>query len=152
MKRRWQFLLVLILVLSLLNGCIVQTVYLELNQEIENISLVEIHRFDYDTQSTTPIITLELDEGKALVSDLAALPMKRVLIGDPMYDPGYIVVYVTYQNSEAVMIGDGATIEVDVNGEWDYDFDSYNPSEWSAVVIKYVDLELVPELAQFLES
>ena len=152
MKLRWHILLILILMLFLFSGCIVQTRYFELSDEIENISMVEIHRNNGDEHATIPIITLELDEGKALVSELVALPMTHVAIGDPIDDFGYIVVYVFYQNGEADLIGYLESAKVDLDGNWKPIRDGFDLGEWSAVVIKYVDLELVPELAQFLES
>ena len=139
--------------LFLFSGCIVQTRYFELSDEIENISMVEIHRNNGDEHATIPIITLELDEGKALVSELVALPLPSHLVsGDPIDGLGYIVVYVTYQNGEADLISYLGSAKVDLDGNWKPIRDGFDLAEWSAVVIKYVDLELVPELAQFLES
>lgn len=120
------------------------------DQSIENVKKVELCRYDYETDTASPLMTFGEDTGDALLTDIEALDCYRPF-GDPATDYGEIVLFITYANGEAEVVGWLNSATIDLEGEWwpkAYYFDS---AEWCTVVLKYVDAELVPELGKYLE-
>lgn len=119
-------------------------------QSLDNATKVEICRYDYDTKSVKVIDELDLDVASALLSDIASLDCYRPF-GDHARSYGEIVIYITYANGEAEVIGMVNSATVDLNGEWHMKAYYYDYAQWCAVIIKYVDRQLVPELEPYLE-
>lgn len=119
-------------------------------QSLDNATKVEICRYDYDTKSTEVIDVLDLDVAFALLSDIASLDCYKPF-GDHSRDYGEIVVYITYANGEAEVIGMVNSATVDLNGKWHIKAYYYDYAQWCAVIVKYIDPQLVPEIEPYLE-
>ena len=139
--------LIVIAFLSSLSGCRLIKYSYSFTQDIADVIRVEICRYDFYEESVTPIIELKMDEAVSLLEDISKLDCYKIF-GDGVTDYGRVIVYITYRNGEAEVIGSGNRARVDADGKWwrgpywfDYD-------EWNALILKYVDEELVPELRQ----
>lgn len=131
-----------------LSGCRLIKYSYSFTQDIADVISVEICHYDYYNDSTTPIIELEKDMAMSLLEDISELDSYKHF-GDHTQDYGRVIVYITYKNGEAEVIGWANRARVDANGEWwigPYWFDN---AEWSALILKYVDEELVPELTKY---
>ncbi len=143
------FLSIFILIAVLFTGCNKEYSY-SFEQDIENIVSVEIMEYDYDTRSTTPIITLDEETATALLSDFSNINYKR-LSPPSGGNYGEIILYITYQNGEAEVIGYMDHAYVDDNGEWwpkGHIIDFY---DWYDLIYKYVDKETVPQLEEWYQ-
>lgn len=139
-----------IAILITITGCDFITYQYPFEQSVENVEKVELCRYDYETDTASPLVTLDEDTGDALLTDIGTLDCHKPF-GDHATDYGEIVLFITYTNGEAEVVGWLNSATIDLEGEWwpkAYYFDS---AEWCAVVLKYVDAELVPELGKYLE-
>ena len=144
------FLIIAILLTTLL-GCR-KTCSYSFDQDLSNIASVEICRYDYHTDSTTSIMCLDEDASMKLLKDIAALNSYKPWSGDGTRDYGEIVVYITYQNKEAEVIGMVHSASVDIKGEWWIKPDYFDYAEWSAVIMENVGEDVVPELKKYVEN
>lgn len=150
----WLVLCVLI-ALALLPGCKRKIYQYPFDQGFSNVVKVEVFRYHYATNSeednVTLVTELDLEEAEGLLQDISLLPSYKHFGDFPMGSYGEIILYVTYANEEAEVIGMVNSASVHLDGEWwvkGYYFDS---KQWSTILTEYVDIGLVPELDRYLE-
>lgn len=141
--------------LALLSGCEQKVYQYPFEQVFSNVVKVEVCRYYYATNPENDYVTLvtELDSEKAeaLLKDISELPCYKHFGDFPMGSYGEIILYISYANEEAEVVGMVNSASVRIDGEWwvkAYYFDS---KHWSAVLTEYVDVDLVPELKKYLE-
>ena len=95
-KKMIALLLLITSVLMLTAGCN-RTYDYSFAQNLDNVEKVEIRAYEYDPYDgqTTPIVTLDEEDGKALLNEVDAMKCKRHF-GDHTHDFGEIVIYITY--------------------------------------------------------
>ncbi len=148
--KRSLLILVIILVTVFFTGCRSEICIYTFDQDFENVKSVEIRRLDFDTKSTTPIVTLDENSSKLLLEDIAVSPCYKITAPSAVgQDCGSIVVYITYENGEVELIGSGNSVGIDKNGKWKMQRQFFDNSEFADILLKYVDKELVPELLEY---
>lgn len=119
-------------------------------QDMDKVEKVELCRYDYWAKTVEAISVLDMDTAALLLSDIASLSCYRPF-GDRSRDYGEIVLYISYTNGAAEVIGMVNTATVDLDGRWMMTGYYFDYAQWCEVVMKYVDPELVPELQRYLE-
>ena len=141
-------------ILVLLYGCDRKVVQYSYNQTYPNVVKIEVFRYNYgsksDEDATTLITMLDLEKGKALLKDIAELPCYKHWGDFPLGSYGDIILYITYANGEAEVVGNVNSASVNTNGEWYIKGYYFDNKPWSEVLTKYIDKELVPELDKYL--
>lgn len=131
-------------------GCELIDYKYSLDQNIDNIEKVEIHLYDYKSDSSSFVTEMEPEAAKALLAEITSLTCHKSF-GDPIEDYGFVVLYIRYSNGEAEVLGRLNSASVDSNGKYRKKDCYFNGVEWCSTVLKYVDPELVPELVEDLE-
>ncbi len=119
------------------------------SQPLDQVEKVEICKYDYYTSTTTPLLVLDESRANALLTDIDALLCKRHF-GDHIMDYGKVVVYITYSNGEAEVIGIWNVATVDTNGKWRIGGEYFDEKELCSLLLQYAP-ELQPELQKYLE-
>ena len=130
--------LLAIVFLTALTSCRESKKSYSFEQNIENMASVEICQYDLKTDAITPIVSLSETEYTELLSEISTLSIGRQF-GDHLEGYGEIIVYITYQNQEAEIIGCVNTACVDVNGEHHKKNDHFYPDEWDSLLSKWKD-------------
>ena len=160
MRRKIQaFALACILcILLLFSGCHQKIVQYSYDQEYQNIVKIEVFRYHYYSDNSKKsedymsfITALDLEDGLALLEDIARLPCSKHWGDFPSESYGYIVLYISYANGEGEIVGSMNSDSVNTNGKRSLKGYYFDKKQWSEVITKYIDKELVPELLQFLE-
>ncbi len=144
-------LLVLFLAVSLLllaAGC-QRTYDYSFSQPLDQVEKVEILAYDDKADVATPLVVLDENQANALLTDIDALLCKRHF-GDSTMAYGEAVIYITYANGEAEVIGIYNVAKVDTSGEWCIGIEYFNKKELCTLLLQYVP-ELQPELQKYLE-
>ncbi len=119
------------------------------SQPLDQVIKVEILAYDDKTGTAPPLLVLNENQANALLTDIDALPCKRHF-GDHTMDYGEAVVYITYANGEAEVIGLWNVATVDTSGEWSIGIEYFDRKELYPLLLQYVP-ELLPELQKYLE-
>ena len=119
-------------------------------QSIDAVEKVEICTYDYDTKSTTLIATLNEEDGKSLLAEIAMLSCKRHF-GDATRDYGEIIIYVHYQDGTAEVIGLCNVAQVDTSGKWHSGIEYFDAQQLCILIMKYVDNGQLPDLRQYFD-
>ncbi len=147
-KKFLSALLLIVFVLLLMAGC-QRTYDYSFSQPLDQVEKVEICAFDDRTKTATPLVILDESQANALLADIDALPCKRHF-GDHTMDYGEAVVYITYANGEAEVIGIWHVAKVDASGEWNIGIEYFGGEELPALLLQYAP-ELLPDLQIYLE-
>lgn len=115
-------------------------------QDLDNVVSVEIRKYDYATGATTPLVTLDESTALSLLEDISALDCYKQFGDYPRDDYSDVVVYISYANGAAEVIGIRNTARVDSEGKWWVSSYYFNDAAWCNVILKYIDSEIVPEL------
>lgn len=126
----------------------------EFDQPFDNVVKVEIMRYhdaikEEDTY-ITPITEIDLETAKEMLAEIGELPSYKSL-GDPSKSYGSIIIYITYANGEAEVIGHTSAASITVDGEWWPEVQYFKYVHWYTMLLKYVDPELIPEAEEYLE-
>ena len=152
MIRKYQLISVLIIAtLVSLTGCRIPGEQYAFSQNIDQITAVNICSYDYKSKSMVPLKALNSDEWQALVNDVVSLEVRRHF-GDHTQDYGEVVICISYENSEAEVVGIWNVATIDSEGNWHIGFHYFEGKPFSQMLLKYIDIELVPELNKYLES
>ena len=122
-----------------------------LDQTMNDIQKVEVCVFHYDSKSVSVVTELEKETALELLDEITSLPCKQHF-GHYTTDLGPVVLYVTYSNGEAEVIGVCNSANFDSSGEWRYKIYYFDEMPWCETVLKYVDPKIVPELVEFMEE
>ena len=133
-----------------LMGCRIPGEEYTFTQSLDQIVSVSICRYDYTRKSIVPIKSLSEDDWQLLAEDISSLGVRRHF-GDHKSDYGEVVVYISYKNSEAEVIGIWNVATVDSQGRWYIGYHYFESETFTKMLLKYIDIELVPELNQYLE-
>lgn len=151
MRLKYVCLLVFVLLIAVaFAGCNFIDYTYSLDQSMDNIQKVEIRLYDYESDSTSFVMELDLQTAKDLLTGVTALTCHKPF-GDHSFNYGPVVLYITYANGEAEALGRLNSASIDSNGKWWIKTYYFNGIEWCSTVLKYVDSELVPELVEDLE-
>ena len=151
MRLKYVCLLVFVLLIAVaFTGCNFIDYTYSLDQSMDNIQKVELCSYDYESNSTSLIIELDMETGKALLTEITALTCRKYF-GDHTSDYGPVVLYITYTNGEAEVIGMCNSASVDLTGEWWISIYYFDDIQWCNTVLKYVDPEMVPQLVEYME-
>ena len=137
--------------MMVLVGCQAKVYSYPFTQDLKNVVSVEIRKYDYATDTTTPLLTLDQSTADLLLSDIASVPCYKYF-GDHTRAYGEVIVYIHYANGDAEVIGMLNTARVDSTGKWwisQYNFDDVI---WCETILKYIDVELVPELNKYVQN
>lgn len=151
-KKLLSALLMIVFVPLLTTGClsIYQRTYdYSFAQPLDQVEKVEICKYNYYTSTTTPLLVLDESQANALLTDIDALPCKKHF-GDSPMDYGEAVVYITYSNGEAEVIGIWNVAKVDISGNWHIGVEYFDRKELCPLLLQYVP-ELLPELQKYLD-
>ena len=156
-KKMIALLLLITSVLMLATGCVVEqflnrTFDYSFAQNLDNVEKVEIRAYEYDPHDdqTTPIVTLDEEDGKALLNEVDAMKCKRHF-GDHTHDFGEIVIYITYKDQTAEVIGLWNVAQVDKDGEWWLGVEYFDAAQLCTLIMKYVDEDLLPDLSKYFD-
>ncbi len=119
------------------------------SQPLNQVEKVEIRKYDYDTSTATPFVVLDERQANALLTDIDALSCKRYF-GHGSTSYGEAVVYITYANGEAEVIGIYNVAKVDTSGKWHMGLLYFPRKELCTLLLQYAP-ELLPELQKYLE-
>ena len=137
-----------LLIILITAGC--QRIYeYSFAQSKDNVEKVEICAYDYDTQTTTPLVVLNEGDTNELLQEIDAMECKRHF-GDHTQDYGEIVVYISYKNQTAEVIGLCNVAQVDKNGKWHIGIEYFDASQLCSLIMKYVNADLLPDLSKYL--
>lgn len=134
-----------------LMGCRIPGEQYTFTQSLDQIVSVSICRYDYTSKSIVPIKSLSEDDWQLLAEDISSLGVRRHF-GDHTSDYGEVVVYISYKNSEAEVIGIWNVATVDSQGRWYIGYHYFESETFTKMLLKYIDIELVPELNQYLTT
>lgn len=149
MKRIGICLLAMVVLVAVAGCSLIEYSY-SYAQDLDKVEKVELCRYDYWTKTVEVISVLDMGTAALLLSDIASLSCFRPF-GDSSTDYGEIVVYISYKNGEAEVMGMGNTATVGLDGRWMMTGYYFDDAQWCEVVMKYVDPQLVPELQRYLE-
>ena len=150
-KKMIVLLLLITSVLMLATGCN-RTYDYSFAQNLDNVEKVEIRAYEYDPHDdqTTPIVTLDEEDGKALLMEIDAMKCKRHF-GDHTSTYGEIVVYITYKDQTAEVIGLRNVAQVDKDEEWHIGIEYFDAAQLCTLIMKYVDEDLLPDLSKYFD-
>lgn len=150
-KKMIALLLLITSVLMLATGCN-RTYDYSFAQSLDNVEKVEIRAYEYDPydDKTTPIVTLDEEDGKALLNEVDAMKCKRHF-GDHTSTYGEIVVYITYKDQTAEVIGLRNVAQVDKDEEWHIGIEYFDAAQLCTLIMKYVDEDLLPDLSKYFD-
>ena len=150
-KKMIVLLLLITSVLMLTAGCN-RTYDYSFAQNLDNVEKVEIRAYEYDPydDKTTPIVTLDEEDGKALLNEVDAMKCKRHF-GDHTSTYGEIVVYITYKDQTAEVIGLRNVAQVDKDEEWHIGIEYFDAAQLCTLIMKYVDEDLLPDLSKYFD-
>ena len=150
-KKMIALLLLITSVLMLATGCN-RTYDYSFAQNLDNVEKVEIRAYEYDPHDdqTTPIVTLDEEDGKALLNEVDAMKCKRHF-GDHTSTYGEIVVYITYKDQTAEVIGLRNVAQVDKDEEWHIGIEYFDAAQLCTLIMKYVDEDLLPDLSKYFD-
>lgn len=139
---------------ALFTGCSLVKYQYSFDQPYSNVIKMEVCQYHYATKREdtyiTPVAELDLEKAEELLRDISELACYKHF-GDSSMNYGDIVLYITYSNGEAEVLGMVNSASVDTNGKWWMKVYYFDSTQWCAVLTKYVDPELVPELGRYLE-
>lgn len=157
MKSIKPFILVVIIFVLLfsLSGCVVErfinrTFDYSFSQSLDNVKKVEICEYNHDSRSTTTIAVLDKADADEMLLEISAMKCKRHF-GDHTTNYGKVVVYITYEDQTAEVIGLFNVADVDVNGKWHRDGSYFDCAQMCTLIMKYVDEDLLPDLSLYFE-
>ena len=137
------------LLLATATGC--QRIYdFSFEQSVDHIEKVEICRYDDNSQSTTTIAVLSKTDADSLLTEIDAMECRRYF-GDGTMDYGEVVIYITYADQTAEVIGLHNVAKVDKDGDWHIGVEYFNAQQICALIMKYVDAELLPDLSKYYD-
>ena len=119
-------------------------------QSLDKVEKVEIRTYDDATQSSMLVVTLNETDGKALLSEVNALKCKRYF-GDCPRSYGEVIIYITYLDQTAEVIGIDNVAQVDKNGKWHIGIEHFDRQQLCTLILKYVDKDLLPDLSKYLD-
>ena len=156
-KKMIALLLLITSIMLSMSGCFVEqflnrTFEYSFAQNLDNVEKVEIRAYEYDPYDaqTTPIVTLDEEDGKALLMEIDAMKCKRHF-GDHTSTYGEIVVYITYKDQTAEVIGLRNVAQVDKDGEWRIGIEYFDAAQLCTLIMKYVDADLLPDLSKYFD-
>lgn len=109
----------------------------------EQIDAVEICNYDEQSQTFITLKALNESEQTSILSDISQLTHQKQLGGNVYF--GEIVVRITYKDDSVECIGLWGTGRMKPNGKWLTYTDSFEKSEFSKMLLKYINEDLVPE-------
>ena len=139
-----------ILMMVLMSSCTLPAGNYETQQSADNIAKVEICRIENDIRDPklTSIVTMDEETGKQLVADIAALMSHEYfLYAESSF--GGVVVYITYQNGEAEVIGWCQTAKVGLNKEWFATSHCFDHDAFFLALFRYVEPEVAEEIREY---
>lgn len=149
MRRILNCLLAMVVLISVAGCSFIEYSY-PYAQDLDKVEKVELCRYDYSTKSIEVILKLDADTTSSLLTELSSLSCYRPF-GDHSTYYGAIVLYISYTNGEAEVLGMRNSADVDLDGRWMMKGYYFDYAQWCEVVMRYVDPELVPELHRYLE-
>ena len=130
------FTLLIAILLITFVGCRIKNGSYPFEQSLENVAKVEICQYDFETDSITPIVCLNENDYTSLLNDISKLDPWRPGVDMPQ-GYGKLIVYITYENNEAEMIGSVRSARVDANGKRHGKPYYFLSTEWHALLSKY---------------
>lgn len=140
-------ILVVCLVVTTASGCH-RTYDYSFSQSVDHVKKVEICQYDFDTRTTTSLVHLDSNQACALLSDIETLECKKHF-GDHTEDYGEVVIYITYFDGTAEVIGLWNVALVDKEGLWHIGIEYFDANELCSIILKYVDEDLLPNLSEY---
>jgi len=147
--------LALLLVCSFLvpqSGCGMLRFHYEFCQPFDNVVKVEVCQYHHadkpGEQYVTPIADLDLNTAEPMLNEFTAITCRRHF-GDATRDYGEIVLYISYTNGEAEVLGIWNSARVDADGGWHIRGEYFDEDQWYGVLEKYIDSELMAEIEKY---
>lgn len=140
----------LLLLIIFCTGC-QRTYDYSFAQSIDNIEKVEIHAYDDETQTSTLIVELDDLTGKTLLAEIDALKCKRHF-GDSTMAYGEVIIYISYYDQTAEVIGLWNVAQVDTDGKWHIGVSYFDATQMCTLIMDYVDADLLPDLRHYFEE
>ena len=131
-------LVIVMLLLTVFAGCRIKNKSYPFEQDQENIEKVEICQYDLKTDTITPIVSLNENDYTSLLNEVSELELWRPGVDMPQ-GYGKIIIYITYNNEEAEILGSYRTLRVDTNGKKHMKPYYFGVSQWNDLLSKYVE-------------
>lgn len=138
--------LVIAALLIALPGCQQKAYSYPFTQDLENVVSVEIRKYDYDTKTTEPYLSLDEDTAKSLLQDISAIDSYKQVGDFPRHEFSEVVVYISYANGDAEVIGNRNTGRVDSAGNWWIRPYYFKDPDWNEMMSKYIGADLINSL------
>ena len=150
--KRIRLALILLISLSILLltfGCRADYPY-PFDQSFDNIEQVSLHRVEESHPhgwyaETTWVEDIELESAKEMLGKLKDLEVRKHF-GDSMIDYGNYLLYISYLDETAEVVGWPNSASIDTEGNWTRKIVYFHHEEWTAVVSQYVETDLTAEL------
>ena len=147
MSMKKHVILVVAILVFLFSGCTSRYPY-SLAQDLDNIAQVEIREYDWETRTTTPLCVLNEETAVSLLTEICGLPCKKHF-GDHTTDYGDVVVYISYLDGTAEVLGQCNVAQVNKEGVWSIGIKYFDRKEFYTVLMKYVDADILPDLSKY---
>lgn len=147
MSRKKNVTIFVIILAFLISGCSRRTYAYSLAQSVDNIAQVEICEYDWHTHTTTPLCVLDKETAISLLTEICGLKCKRHW-GDHTTDYGDVVIYISYIDGTAEVIGQCNIAHVNKDGKWRQGLEYFGEEKFFALLMKYVDADVLPELSR----
>ncbi len=109
----------------------------------DQIKEIEICEYNYEDDTFSLLKSLTPTEEESIVSDLEELTHQKVFGSRPYY--GEIVICITYKDASKECIGIWGVGRTEPDGSWSTYTDSFEEAEFSKMLLKYVDEDLLPK-------
>lgn len=138
-------LLVGILLFSLICACMLcgcqrKAYTYAFNQDIASIRKVEICTYNYKTEEHSAVKELNEEEIESLCADIQDLKCYK-WFGDHATGFGAVIVYITYADGGAEIVGPVNTAWVDASGNWDLTAYYFDNEPFYEMISKYAVVE-----------
>lgn len=135
-----KLLLPIWLCFALLSGCQRIVYRYSFSHDISSVQKVEICAYDYKTETGTIIKTLTAEEQKSIYADIQDLKCYK-WFGDHATGFGAVIVYITYADGGAEIVGPVNTAWVDASGNWDLTAYYFDNEPFYEMISKYAVVE-----------
>lgn len=118
-------------------------------QSLDCVTKVEICSYDYSSNAITSLVVLDTSKAKALLAEIDLLECKKHF-GDHTMDYGEVIIYISYSDDTAEVIGLWNVARVNKDGQWSIGSEYFDAGQMCSLILAYADKELLPDLSEYL--
>ncbi len=130
----------LFLILICMSGCRWLFTYsYSIDQSPDQVEKIEICKYDYKTEKLTSIKTLDEQEKETILTEIPLLTCRRHFPGNHRTDYGEIVIFITYKDNTAEVLGVWNVAKVDGDGDWNIGMEYFEEEDFLKMLLKYLE-------------